>query len=139
MTPCRLNTPSHPSRLILAGALLVGLAACGQEAPPKFSKATPSAPPSALPAATPAPVAEAPKAAPDNGEKNKALAARVKQALVAKKVKNAHAIDVTVEDGMVTLFGAVDDKPSRDMAEKVASGVDGVSMVHNNLAVAAGS
>jgi osmotically-inducible protein OsmY len=40
---------------------------------------------------------------------------------------------------MVTLFGAVDDKPSRDMAEKVASGVDGVSMVHNNLAVAAGS
>jgi hypothetical protein len=121
---------------MIAGALLIGLAACGQEAPPpKLTR--PAPPPSSAPAA-PAPQAAAPKA-PDNSEKNKALAAKVKQALVAKNVGNAQSIDVTAEDGMVTLFGAVDDKRSRDAAEKVASGVDGVAMVHNNLAIAAGS
>jgi hypothetical protein len=141
MTPCNPTSLTHLSRAMLSAALLVGLAACGPEKPPKFTSNSPSSPPSSAPAATPAPppVAEAPRAAPDNGDKNKALVAKVKQALVAQKVENAHQIDVTAEDGKVTLFGAVNDNQDRATAERVASSVDGVTAVSNNLAIAAGS
>ena len=137
MTLDRSGSLFRSFRFILAGVFLANLAACGESPPPQVSKAAPPAPPKVAPAEQPKAAEAAPKA--DPAAANKALAERVKQALVDRKVRNAHAIDVTAESGMVTLFGAVDDKQSREMAEKVANGVEGVSMVHNNLAIASGS
>lgn len=138
MTIDRSGSLFRLSRVILAGVFLASLAACGESPPPKaVSKAAPPAPPTVAPAEQPKVAEAAPKANP--AEANKALAARVKQELVARKVRNAQSIDVTAESGMVTLFGAVDDKQSREMAETVASGVQGVGMVHNNLVIASGS
>ena len=139
MTIDRSGSLFRLSRVILAGVFLASLAACGESPPPKVvSKAAPPAPPkAAAPAEQPKMAEAAPKA--DPAEANKALAARVKQELVARKVRNAQSIDVTAESGTVTLFGAVDDNQSREMAEKAASGVEGVGKVQNNLVIASGS
>jgi hyperosmotically inducible protein len=78
--------------------------------------------------------AQAARAAAD-----KELAGRVKSALVAERNLNAHGIDVTVKDGVVTLFGTAETRLRRDMAEKIAARVDGVKSVENKLAIVAGS
>ena len=49
---------------------------------------------------------------------------------------DATDIDVTVEDGEVTLSGAVDDRDARWLAEDIAEAVSGVRAVHNRLRVA---
>jgi hyperosmotically inducible protein len=70
---------------------------------------------------------------------DKELAGRVKSALVAERGLNAHGIDVVAKDGAVTLYGTAETRTRREMAEKIASRVDGVKSVDNKLAVVAGS
>lgn len=45
-------------------------------------------------------------------------------------------VDVTVEDGEVTLSGSVEDRDARWLAEDLAESVSGVRAVHNRLRVA---
>lgn len=119
--------------------LVFGLAACGEDkkpapaAAPVAPAAAPVAP--AAPSAAPA-TAPAPAPAIDAG---KALAAKVKAALAGNKDIPGHQIDVTVKDGVVSLWGTVGDKAELEKAVAAARGVDGVKSVENNLKVVRGS
>jgi len=81
-----------------------------------------------------APQAQEAKADPD-----KALAARVKQALEGEVKIYAAGIDVTAAQGAVTLWGTTASADERARAAKLASGVEGVKSVENRIAVVKGS
>lgn len=129
--------------VVLAGIFALGLAACGREPPPPAAKASPPPPPAAKADAKANQAREA--AAKEAAAKaaaasaNAALAAKVKDALGATKGLNAHAIDVTAADGVVTLFGTADTAALREKATQVAGGVQGVKSVENKLAIVKGS
>ena len=125
-------------KTILAVALALALAACGDSTPP----ATPT------PAAAPAPQAEAPKpiepkpeakAEAPKPDPNKELAQRVKRALEGEAKIQAAAIDVTANEGRVTLWGTAATAAERNRAGQVASKVEGVSGVDNQIKVVKGS
>jgi hypothetical protein len=121
----------------LAALLIVGLAACGDEAPPRPAAKAPEAPPVAKPAPPPPPpVAKAEEPKPDP---NKELAARVKRALETEAKIQAACIDVTAQDGKVTLWGTTASNAERNRATAVAKKVDGVTAVVNQLKVVRGS
>ena len=124
---------------LCALALAFGLAACGEDKKPAPASA-PAAPsvPAAAPAAPVAAPATAPAPAPV-ADAGKALAAKVKAALVGNKEIPGHQIDVTVKDGVVALWGTVGDKAELDKALASARAVEGVKSVENNLKVVRGS
>jgi osmotically-inducible protein OsmY len=129
----------NPACILAATLLAFTLSGCGKETPPKpvaKSVPVPVAPMNqdAAKAETEKMAAQAARAAAD-----KELAGRVKSALVAERNLNAHGIDVTAKDGVVTLFGTAETRLRRDMAEKIAARVDGVKSVENKLAIVAGS
>lgn len=64
-----------------------------------------------------------------------ALTTKVKAALIANPSTKAHQVDVTTKDGVVQLKGYVDDSTSINAAGSVASSVQGVTKVENNLQV----
>jgi CubicO group peptidase (beta-lactamase class C family) len=118
----------------VAAVLVIGLVACGQQAPKPAAKASPAPTPAAQPAPPP-PAAKAPEA--QKADPNKELAARVKRA-VEEQGKLA-GIDVTASDGKVTLWGTTGNAAERQRAAGIASKVDGVKSVENNLKVVKGS
>jgi len=65
-----------------------------------------------------------------------ALTASVNAALVADKPSNFTRIDVDTKSGVVSLTGTVETPEQRRRAEQLASRVDGVKRVINNLQVA---
>jgi osmotically-inducible protein OsmY len=65
-----------------------------------------------------------------------ALTASVNAALVADKPSNFTRIDVDTTSGVVSLNGTVETAEQRARAEQLASRVDGVKRVVNNLQVA---
>lgn len=65
-----------------------------------------------------------------------ALTASVNAALVADKPSNFTRIDVDTTSGVVSLTGTVESPEQRRRAEQLASRVDGVKRVVNNLQVA---
>ena len=112
------------TRALLA-VVVLSLAACSEPTPPPQTEA-PKAPEAKAP--------EAPKPDP-----NKELAQRVKQALEGEAKVQAAAIDVTAADGRVTLWGTAASAGERNRAGQVASKVDGVKSVDNQLKVVKGS
>ena len=122
-------------KLILALAAALAVVACSESPPPpKKAAATPPPPPVAV-APKPEPKPEPPKPDP-----NKELAAKVKQALEAPEAKlPGGAIDVTAADGRISLWGAVPTAAQRTRAQQVASKVEGVRSVDNQLKVVKGS
>ena len=127
-------------KTIFALALALALAACGDSTPP--TTPTPAATP------TPAPQAEAPKPEPKPEAKapeapkpdpNKELAQRVKQALEGDGKVQVAAIDVTAKEGKVTLWGTAATAGERNRAAQIASKVEGVSGVDNQIKVVKGS
>jgi hypothetical protein len=121
----------------LAALLIVGLAACGDEAPPRPAAKAPEAPPVAKPAPPPPPpVAKAEEPKPDP---NKELAARVKRALETEAKIQAAGIDVTAQNGTVTLWGTAATQSERNRAGAAAAKVQGVNSVDNRLAIVKGS
>ena len=122
---------------ILTVIAVLALVACSEKVPPAPMKSEP---------ATPAPVAkapEAPKPAPKAEEPkpdpNKELAARVKRALQDDNRLQAQQIDVTANNGAVTLWGTAATQSDRNRAGATAAKVDGVQSVENKLAVVKGS
>jgi hyperosmotically inducible protein len=61
------------------------------------------------------------------------IAARTKTALAADPVTDAIKIDVEVDQDMVQLNGFVDTEEERTRAGEIASSIDGVASVENNL------
>jgi hyperosmotically inducible protein len=135
-----VNSLIQTSYRILATAALLGLAGCGQDPAPKPGASGPTAAvkPPAQPKAAPE-AAPAEKKPQSKSEGDRALARRVKDALLAKPDLKAHAIDITADNGAVTLFGTADSLANRKMAGDIASGIEGVKSVENKLVVASGS
>jgi hypothetical protein len=130
----------NPVCILAATLLALALSGCGREPPPK--PVVKDVPVPAQPAVQDAAKAEAEKLAAAQAARaaaDKELAGRVKAALAAERNLNAHGIDVVAKDGSVTLFGTAETRARRDLAQKVATGVDGVKSVENKLAVVAGS
>jgi hypothetical protein len=122
---------------LIAAVLFLGAAACGDQPAPKPAPApAPQAVPQPITPA-PAPEAKAPEA--PKPDPNKELAARVKKALEGEAKIQAAAIDVTAADGKVTLWGTAATAAERKRAESVASKVDGVRSVDNEIKVVKGS
>lgn len=119
---------------IFVTALTLALAACGDSAPPP--KPAAPAPQASAPEAK-APEAKAPEA--PKPDPNKELARRVKQALEGEGKIQGAGIDVTAADGRVTLWGTTATAAERNRAGQVASKVDGVTAVDNQLKVVKGS
>lgn len=129
-------------KTLLAAFAVLALASCSEEAPPP--KPAPAAPQSAVPApqsaaapAQPAPEAKAPEA--PKADPNKELARRVKQALEGEGKIQAAAIDVTADGGKVTLWGTAATEAERTLAASVATRVEGVTAVDNQMKVVKGS
>jgi hyperosmotically inducible periplasmic protein len=127
---------------ILSIALVLGLAACGDSAPPPKPAAAPTTPP----AQAPAPIAKAPEAkapeapaSPPATDPNKELAQRVKRALEGDAKVHAAEIDVTAKDGRVSLWGTAASAEERARAAQIAEKVTGVASVDNQLKVVKGS
>ena len=110
------------------------LAACSEPAPPPKPATPTPAPQAEAPKAPETKVAEAPKPDP-----NKELAQRVKKALEGEAKIQAAGIDVTAADGKVTLWGTTTTAAERNRAAQVASKVEGVTAVDNQLKVVKGS
>ena len=64
-----------------------------------------------------------------------AIVAEVKTKLTAEKLSNLTAIDVKSESGIVTLAGTVDSTDRAARAVQIASGVNGVKTVLNNIEI----
>ncbi len=124
---------------LIAAVLFVGAAACGDQPAPKPAPApAPQALPQPItPAPAPAPQAKAPEA--PKPDPNQELAARVKKALEREAKIQAAGIDVTAADGRVSLWGTAATAAERKRAESVASRVDGVRSVDNQIKVVKGS
>ena len=124
---------------ILGLALVFGIAACSDSPPPKpvVQPVTPApqvkAPETKAPEVKPAAV-EAPKPDP-----NKELAQRVKRALEGDGKVQAAAIDVTAKEGRVSLWGTAPTADERNRAAQIASKVEGVASVDNQIKVVKGS
>ncbi len=121
-------------KIILALLAALALAACGDEPKPK-PVAKPPAPPPVAVAPKPEPKPEPPKPDP-----NKELAALVKRTLEMPDNKlPSGAIDVTAADGRVSLWGTVASAAQKKRATQVASKVEGVKGVDNQLKVVRGT
>lgn len=64
-----------------------------------------------------------------------AITAKIKGDIMRDPMLKALGISVTTANGVVTLSGTVDAKPSSDRAGKIARLVKGVKSVENNLVV----
>jgi len=114
----------------------LALAACS-EPPPPPKPAAPAAPPPQAEAPKPAPEAKAPEA--PKPDPNKELARRVKQALEGDAKIQGAGMDVTAADGRITLWGTTATAAERNRAGQIASKVEGVTAVDNQLKVVKGS
>jgi len=122
-------------KILLALGLALALIACSEPPPPPKPAAKPPAPPPVAVAPKPEPKPEPPKPDP-----NKELAALVKRTLEMPENKlPSGAIDVTAADGRVSLWGAVATGAQRTRAAQIASKVEGVKGVDNQLKVVKGS
>lgn len=125
--------------LVLAALATLALAACGDQTPPPVAK-------KAEPVAVPTPQAKAPeapkpepKAEEPKPDPNKELAQKVKRALEGEARIQAAGIDVTANNGAVTLWGTAATAGERNRATAAARKVDGVKSVENKIAVVKGS
>jgi|SRR3954453_14254805 osmotically-inducible protein OsmY len=120
---------------VIALGLALGFVVACSEPPPPPPKPVAKAVEIPKPAPKPEAKAEAPKPDP-----NKELAAKVKQTLEAPDSKlPSGAIDVTAQDGRVTLWGAVPTNAIKSRAGQLASKVEGVTGVDNQLKIVRGS
>ncbi|MFL6566137.1 MAG: BON domain-containing protein [Burkholderiales bacterium] len=128
--------------IVLAALAALALAACGDQTPPPAAKKAEPVPvvpvptPQAKAPEAPKPEAKAEEPKPDP---NKELAQKVKKALEGEAKIQAAGIDVTANNGTVTLWGTAATAGERNRAAAAASKVEGVKTVENKIAVVKGS
>lgn len=111
---------------ILAVALILGLAACGDKGKLEAAAAAETVTPKAI----------AKAAAPVKSDADQELARRVSRAILAGKL---HGIDVEAAGGAVTLFGTTPTAKDRERAAQIAAKIEGVKSVDNKLQIVTGS
>ena len=131
-------------RPLLVAVPAVALIACSQDAPPKPApKPAAEAPAPITAAPPPPPPAPATKPEPPKPDPrisaNQELADRVKRALEEVAKIQAAGIDVTANDGTVTLWGTAATAAEKNRAAQAARKVEGVKAVENKIAVVKGS
>ena len=131
-------------RLFLVLVPAFALIACSEEAPPKPAPKPAAEAPAPITAAPPppppAPVAKPEPPKPDPRiSANQELADRVKRALEDVAKIQAAGIDVTANDGTVTLWGTAATAAEKNRAAQAARKVEGVKAVENKIAVVKGS
>jgi len=133
-----VNRPdTFPTRsLIAAGALALALAACGDQGTPAKTVEPVKTAPVAAPQPQPIRAAPAPAPKPDPDAE---LAAKVKSAFGADNDLRMLPIDIRASNGAVTLYGTADNARMKRKAAQVASKVEGVKSVANNLQIVKGS
>jgi hypothetical protein len=142
-----LKTPT-PNRIALIAAALaaLGLAACDSETPktiqlttagltPVSSRDYGPPPPPPQPSYQPVIDRDATRVPGYDGT----LASMVESAIKAEPELNNIGIEVSAVDGTIYLRGHARTRDSRRLATQVASAVDGVKRVQNELYVTAGS
>ena len=107
----------------LAVALILGLAACGEDH-------------SLTPVAQAAPQPVVLVAETEKVDADQELAQRVMRTIDEAKILG---IDARAADGVVTLWGTTLSAKDRGRAAEIAAGVDGVTAVDNRLQVVSGS
>jgi hypothetical protein len=117
---------------LLTAAAILALAACGKDEAPKPIAVTPKA--EVVAPATPKPEAKASEA--PQPDPNKELASRVKRAL---EEADLIGIDASASSGKVTLFGTTPTDEERKRAAGIATKVEGVTSVDNQIKVVKGS
>ena len=128
----------------IAVATTAFLCACGSETPETIRYPAAPTQPAAMQDATP-PQPPQPSYEPQVGARTSApgsdgtLAAMVESAIAAEPELNNLGIAVMAVDGTVYLRGEARTRESRRLATQVASSVDGVKHVQNELFVMAGS
>lgn len=123
---------------LLTAFAILSVAACGEEAPKPPAQPIPL-PATPLPAPAPAPEAKAAAPEAPKRDANQELAARVKQALEDDNSIEGGGIDVTASEGKVTLWGTTATDGERKQAAGIATKVDGVKAVDNQIKVVRGS
>ncbi|NIT56263.1 MAG: BON domain-containing protein [Aliifodinibius sp.] len=63
------------------------------------------------------------------------IAKEVKDALTFDPATEAYEINVTVDNGMVTLTGTVDSRQEKKLTKEVVKGVKGIKAIKNNIEV----
>jgi osmotically-inducible protein OsmY len=67
------------------------------------------------------------------------LDGKIETSYLLNRYLNPFTIDTAVKNGVVTLSGDVESEIDKELAEAIAKGTDGVTEVHNELQVIAGS
>jgi len=126
----------------IAAALALGVAACDkngpQSAPEKFGQ---NVQPGEGPVSTIERTADAAERNADQSGKaldDAAVTAKVKSALTAEPNLKSTTINVDTMAGVVTLKGTTDSQDTRQKAEQIATTVEGVRSVRNELVVVRG-
>ncbi len=118
--------------IVLSATIVAALAACSptdrQEARTETAKAANSA------------AASAEKAAERTGQAvdDAGITAKVKSSLLADDQVKGLSINVDTSGGAVTLTGSAQTAAEKQRAEQLATGVEGVRSVRNNITVAQG-
>jgi osmotically-inducible protein OsmY len=120
----------------LAGALALGLAACGRG---PATEETGQAPDAVEGVEATGKAAGENLAAARKPVDDKTLAVRVRAALMESPALNATTIEVAASRGVVTLFGTTNTSTRRDLAGYIALRVDGVTGVRNRIAIISSS
>jgi len=123
---------------LLAALAVFALAACSDSTPPPVAKKAEPVTPAPIAKAPEAPKPE-PKAEEPKPDPNKELAQKVKRALEGDAKIQAAGIDVTANNGTVSLWGTAATASERTRAGATAAKVDGVRTVENKIAVVKGS
>lgn len=147
--PDSTATPGTTIRLALAGALLLGVAACDQgpqteNSAKSFDNLVKNAGRDREMTPTRAVPDDSGKSQPQSGSSGSSgtdlvLAARVKAALSAEPGLRSVTVDVKSTDGVITLYGTADSAAKSHQAAMVAMNVDGVRSVRNEMVIVRGS
>jgi hyperosmotically inducible protein len=123
-------------RFALPAMLAIGLAACDRQTTTvekSNSAQTTAARAPSSDYAQPSPAATAATSAAPAADI--ALSEKVREALVTERGINARDLQVNAHNGVVTLFGKVEEKSDQERMMLVAMSVDGVRSVVSNLVV----
>lgn len=138
--PAQRSQPPTLAPAIFALAAALGLAACGSDVPETVQYPATASAPSDDPGATSQSSQRTSRPSAQSGSGplptyDGTLAAMVESAIAAEPELNTLGIEVTASEGTIYLRGQARTREARELATQVASRVEGVQRVENELLV----